>query len=145
MGIKQLPEVERPGPAKKPCVSCPYRRDIPAGVWAEHEYLKLPGYDGETWEQAFKGAVGVFYCHQRTGNLCAGWVGCHDMDNNLAVRLAASNGKAVAEETFDYESPIPLFGSGAEAAAHGLSGVENPGEEARRLVAKLAKKIGTED
>lgn len=28
--------------------------------------------------------------------------------------------------TFDYESPLPLFASGAQAAAHGMAGVENP-------------------
>jgi hypothetical protein len=128
--------VSAPGPAKAPCGSCPYRRDVPAGVWAEEEYLKLPAYDGETFEQVLKGAVGLFYCHQRTGNLCAGWVGCHDMNHNLAARLTP-----IAPEAFDYESPVLLFGSGAEAAAHGLSAVDNPGPEARRLMAKLWKKV----
>jgi hypothetical protein len=133
--------MSKPGPAKTPCASCPYRRDVPAGVWAEHEYLKLPAYDGETGEQALKGAVGLFYCHQRTGNLCAGWVGCHDMEDNLAVRFAERGGDGVDPSTYTYESPVPLFSSGAEAAAHGLSGIENPGPDARRLVAKLAKVV----
>jgi hypothetical protein len=126
-----------PRPAKAPCGSCPYRRDVPAGVWAAHEYEKLPGYDGSTLEQICNGAVGLFFCHQRTGNLCAGWVGCHDMEHAAAVRLSP-----IAPEAYDYESPVPLFGSGQEAAEHGLSGIEEPDEQARRLMAKLERKLG---
>ena len=25
----------------QPCSSCPYRKDVPSGVWAHHEYEKL--------------------------------------------------------------------------------------------------------
>jgi hypothetical protein len=32
-------------PAPKPCESCPYRKDVPSGVWSEGEYRKLPQYD----------------------------------------------------------------------------------------------------
>lgn len=124
-----------PGPGKAPCGSCPYRRDVPAGVWEADEYAKLPPYDGETFEQIMKGATALFFCHQQDGCLCAGWVGCHDMRHNLAVRL-----NQVAPETFDYQSPVPLFASGAEAAAHGLSGVAEPDARARRAIERLAKK-----
>jgi hypothetical protein len=106
-------------------------------VWAALEYEKLPAYDGDVVDQLMAGGHGLFYCHQNDGHLCAGWVGCHDMHNNLATRLCK-----VAPETFDYESPVPLFASGAEAAAHGLSGVEDPSPEARALIAKLAIKLG---
>jgi len=41
--------------------------------------------------------------------------------------------KAVIE----YQSPVPLFASGAEAAEHGIKDIEEPGEEARAMVAKL--------
>ena len=47
--------------AKVPCGSCPYRRDVPSGIWEQHEYDKLPEYDGQTWEQN----PALFLCHQR--------------------------------------------------------------------------------
>ena len=54
------------------CASCPYRKDVPSGIWEQSEYDKLPKYDGETWEQA--GAL--FMCHLRDGCLCGGWLAC---------------------------------------------------------------------
>jgi len=124
-----------PGPGKAPCGTCPYRRDVPAGVWDASEYEKLPAYDGETWEQAMKGAIGLFYCHQQDGNLCAGWVGCHDMDQMLALRISR-----VDPSTFDYVSPVPLFASGQEACDHGMSGVLDPGKDALLAIKKLRTK-----
>lgn len=121
-----------PRPGKAPCGTCPYRRDVPAGVWHPDEYAKLPPYDGETWGQP----MALFFCHQQDGCLCAGWVGCHDQRHLLSMRL-----HPVAPETFDYESPVPLFASGAEAAAHGLSGVESPDDRARHAIEKLARKV----
>lgn len=127
-----------PRPSKAPCGTCPYRTDVPAGIWHESEYEKLPGYDGETFDQLTAGATALFFCHQKDGNLCAGWVGCHDMDHNLAIRITR-----VDEMVFDYESPIPLFASGAEAALHGLSGIDNPSPEALAAMSKLQRKRAT--
>ena len=129
-------------PAPRPCGSCPYRRDVPSGVWAEDEYAKLPPYDGESWEQPF----GVFYCHQADGRVCAGWAAVHPMTESLALRLAAASGRIPPEEfeaILDYTTDVPLFGSGAEAAAHGLAEVEAPTEEAGRVIAKLARRRGS--
>lgn len=126
-------------PAKRPCSSCPYRRDVPAGVWDAEEYAKLPRYDGETFEQP----VGVFHCHQQDGRVCAGWVGCHDMGQSLAVRLGASRGDLTPETVdalMDYTTPTPLFATGAEAAAHGAAGIRNPDERAHRLILRLLHK-----
>lgn len=119
-------------PSAAPCGTCPYRRDIPAGIWDASEYAKLPPYDGETWEQP----PAPFLCHRNDGHLCAGWVGCHDTDHLLALRLVR-----VDPATFDYVSPVPLFGSGREAAAHGLSGINRPDRRARRAIAKLDKEL----
>lgn len=130
---KALP---RPSPA--PCGTCPYRRDVPSGVWAAEEYAKLPGYDGSTTEQFLNGAIGLFFCHQNDGHLCAGWVGCHDMGEAASVRF-----NPVDPATFDYQSPVPLFASGAEAAAHGLAEIDEPSEAARHAMRKLLdKRIG---
>jgi hypothetical protein len=132
------------GPAKAPCRSCPYRRDVPSGVWHETEYDKLPGYDGDTSEQLAAGAMGAFYCHQNDGRLCAGWVGCHDMNESLGLRFAVKAGHISPEEweeALDYVSSVPLFGSGAEAAAHGRAEIEQPGVQARRTIDRLTRKL----
>lgn len=131
-------------PAKSPCGSCPYRQDVPSGVWAESEYERLPEYDRPTHEQP----VAVFGCHQNDGRLCAGWVGCHDMDQNLGLRIAAATRRMSAEDvdaTLAYVSPVPLFGSGAEAAKHGIRDIDTPGDRAKRTVARLAKKLEKTD
>lgn len=121
-----------PKPRRAPCGTCPYRRDVPSGIWHASEYAKLPGYDGETGEQLAKGARGLFFCHQSTGEVCAGWVGCHDTRHLLALRL-----HPVDRSTFDYESPVPLFASGAEAAAHGVARIEEPDDRASIAIRKL--------
>lgn len=119
---------------KRPCGTCPYRRDVPSGIWSAAEYAKLARYDNDVPDQLMAGATRLFDCHQRTGELCAGWVGCHDMDNNLALRLA---GDDIDPAVFDYVSPVPLFATGAEAAAHGMRDIEAPGRAARRKIAGL--------
>ena len=118
-----------PTPSKAPCGSCPYRKDVPSGIWEASEYAKLPGYDGETWMQP----PALFFCHQNDGHLCAGWVGCHDTQHLLALRV-----HRVAPETFEYRSPVPLFGSGLEAARHGLAEIEQPGPRATQAIRKLS-------
>lgn len=121
-----------PKPAKTPCPSCPYRRDVPSGIWDATEYEKLTMYDGDTVEQILNGATGLFMCHQQNGCLCSGWVACHD-----ARHLAAYRFQEVDPSTFDYVSPVPVFASGAEAAAHGMADIEDPSLNARQAVAKL--------
>jgi hypothetical protein len=124
-------------PARTPCVSCPYRRDVPSGVWVADEYAKLPRYDLPTPEQP----ITAFFCHQRTGRLCSGWVGCHDMEHSLGLRLALSFGHigtAAYAAALEYVSPVELWPTGAEAAAHGLREVDAPGDEAWRVMRKVA-------
>ena len=127
---------------KNPCGSCPYRRDVPSGVWAPEEYDRLPPYDSPNFS---KQAMRVFMCHQQDGTLCSGWVGCHDMEESLGLRVAFLNEVITPEqyeEALDYECPVPLFRSGAEAAAHGKAEVETPGVKARRTIDKLERKRG---
>lgn len=112
---------------------------MPSGVWSEKEYAKLPRFDGETFEQPPQ----AFFCHQQTGRLCAGWVGCHDMNESLGLRLAAHGGLLSGEDidaALDYESPVPLWSSGAEAAAHGRADIEAPGGKAQRTIDNLKRK-----
>jgi hypothetical protein len=128
-------------PAPRPCESCPYRLDVPSGVWAVEEYEKLPQYDGPTWAQPLR----VFLCHQQTGRACAGWAGCHDGDELMALRTAVAAGHMTVEaveETARYVSPVPLFGSGREAALHGLRDVRAPGPAARKVIDKFDRTKG---
>ena len=126
-------------PARNPCGSCPYRRDVPSGVWNADEYRKLPGFDGETFEQS----PTVFACHQQDGRLCAGWVAVNDMTRSLGLRMAVLNGMIHEEDVdtiVDYATDVPLFASGAEACEHGLRGIEQPDRAARRTIDKLVRK-----
>jgi hypothetical protein len=118
----------------RPCPSCPYRRDVPSGIWAASEYEKLPAYDQPTWAQP----PALFMCHSASERICAGWAGCHDMGESLAARLAVGRGEA-GPEIFDYTTPVPLFASGAEAAEHGMRDLPAPGPAARRKAASLAR------
>lgn len=60
------------------------------------------------------------------------------MANCLAVRMHASK---VDPAVYDYVSPVPLFGSGAEAAAHGMADIEDPGPAARAKARQLLRVI----
>jgi hypothetical protein len=131
-------------PAPRPCGSCPYRLDVPSGVWAEEEYAKLPEYDRETGHQPAR----AFLCHQQDGRLCAGWVGCHDMTHSLGLRLLAFSGALTdddVDEVLDYQTDVPLFTSGAEAAEHGLLELRQPSEKAARTIQRLSRKVTPHD
>lgn len=121
-----------PKPPPKPCGSCPYRRDVPSGIWAKHEYDKLPEYDGQTWEQQ---SVAIFMCHQNDGHLCGGWLACHDPAELLALRITR-----VDPSTYAYETDVPVFASGAEARAHGLRDLAEPGDKATKMMEGLLRK-----
>lgn len=126
-------------PAPNPCGSCPYRLDVPSGVWSPEEYEKLPVFDDPQNPSAW----GLFLCHQQDGRLCAGWTACHDMDENIGLRLAVMSGTMSPEDADaarDYSTPVPIFESGAEAAAHGMREIETPSIGARRVVDRLVQK-----
>lgn len=91
---------ELPRPPKRPCESCPYRCDVPSGIWHPDEYAKLLPYDGETWDQP----PGLLMCHQRDGCICGGWLQTHDTSHLLALRL-----NRVYESAFGHQSDIPTL------------------------------------
>lgn len=130
-------------PAPRPCASCPYRQDAPSGVWAASEYAKLPAYDEPTYAQPAR----LFLCHQHDrgddrARVCAGWAGCHDGDHLLALRVAVASGEITVEAADairDYVSPVPLFASGAEAAAHGVREIRSPGPDACTTIGKISR------
>jgi hypothetical protein len=118
---------------KKPCGSCPYRRDVPSGIWSADEYDKLPDYDGEMWEQPHM----LFLCHQQDGCLCGGWLIAHGVDDLLALRAHA---RELDPSVWSYVSDVPCFASGAEAAAHGKAEIDNPPPAALRMISALVRK-----
>ena len=130
----------------EPCSSCPYRRDVPSGIWAWHEYEKLRDYDLPTAEQPWN----VFVCHATPDHYCNGWVLVHnnrgpDPDNPmsvhpydlLALRLSEGMGRWSGRIP---ESKTPLFSSGNEAADHGQRDISAPSPEARNTVDRLTRK-----
>lgn len=120
-------------PRRTPCASCPYRRDVASGIWHPDEYAKLPRYDGEIPEQE---AIAVFSCHQGTGDVCSGWLGHRDPTELLAVRIGIAGG-GLDPSCADYQTAVPLFDSGAEAAAHGTREIDAPSPEAVKAIRKI--------
>lgn len=127
----------------QPCSSCPYRRDVPSGVWASSEYEMLRGYDLPTQQQP----VAVFMCHATPDHYCNGWVVCHmnrgpDPNDPLsrhpfdlfALRLSMEWDRVIPEPS------VPLFASGNEAADHGQREIARPTQEARAVVERLSRK-----
>lgn len=116
----------------QPCSACPYRRDVPSGVWSFDEYTKLRDYDLPTGEQPTE----LFACHATPDHLCSGWAQCHTSRGHehdlLALRL---HGYPEIPE-----SAVPLFASGAEAADHGQAEIERPSDEACATAARLVRK-----
>lgn len=78
-------------PAPRPCESCPYRRNVPSGIWTEEEYIE--------------------------------------------ERIDPATFQAITE----YTSPVPLFATGAEAAAHGRKDIDLPGEDAENAMNKISR------
>lgn len=108
-------------------------------MWAESEYAKLPAYDLDTPNQPHQ----AFFCHQQDGRLCAGWIGTHDMDNSLALRLAVLFRTITPDEADrarEYTTDVPLWDSGAQAAEHGIEWIAAPDVDAERIIAKLNRK-----
>lgn len=124
------------GPPPRPCESCPYRQDVPSGVWSAEEYDKLEEYDQPTHAQP----MNLFQCHQNGADdaqarLCAGWVATHG-ERLLSLRIAVSMNRVPAD-VMDYETDVPCFESGTAAADHGRRDIDFPSDEAREMVAKI--------
>lgn len=134
------PDKRHPAAARAtPCASCPYRQQVPSGIWHEDEYAKLPRYDGDIGDQLAAEATSIFTCHQGDGDVCAGWLGHRDPIDLLAVRLGLSNGQ-LAPECAYYTTDIPLFASGEEAHSHGIQDICRPSEKATSAIQKITKK-----
>jgi hypothetical protein len=117
---------------KEPCISCPYRRDVPSGLWSAEEYDKLPPYDEDLISQP----IGVFVCHATPEHLCHGWAVVGGWDK-LALRIY----DAGHPDMGDIPEPIvPLFKTHQEAADHGRAEIDAPSRDARAHVSRLLRK-----
>ena len=86
---------------RAPCQSCPYRQDVPSGIWEAQEYEKLIPYDNPTWAQPTK----LFLCHQADGCLCRGWLDTHG-DQLLGLRIGCSRGEAMRSRRLNANAAI---------------------------------------
>lgn len=115
-----------------PCSACPYRQDVPSGLWEAHEYEKLRDYDNPTFAQP----MATFGCHATPEHLCHGWAVVHTSRGNefdlLALRFG-SHGPVP-------EAGVPLFASGNEAADWGQRDLDDPSDEALDAMDKLLRK-----
>lgn len=120
--------------AEHPCSSCPYRRDVPSGIWAREEYEKLRAYDDNN-------VFGVFLCHHSPSMdrdaVCRGWLVVHA--DSVAVRLAVCQG-IIRREDYGRPCDTPLYKTGNAAANAGIKGIKRPGIKARRAIDKLIAK-----
>ncbi|MFJ2662524.1 DUF6283 family protein [Arthrobacter koreensis] len=123
-------------PRKSPCASCPYRKNVPSGIWDQSEYDKLSRYDGEMHEQS---ATAVFMCHQQDGCVCSGWLAHREPADMLAVRIGLMSGQ-MDMACLDYATDVELFSSGAAAAAHGQRDIDEPSEAAIAVIGKITRK-----
>ncbi len=118
--------------ATGPCEFCPYRKDVPSGVWSAEEYAKLRSYDAETPYQP----LALFMCHAIPTNLCYGWAVCHQSRGRERELLALRIVRVDVPET----PSVPLFASGKAAATHGMKALKKPLRAARKAIAKLTRK-----
>lgn len=127
----ELSPVEPLHVAPRPCVTCPYRRDTPPGIWAPEEYEKLARYDDER-------VLALFLCHQTnatgTPTACRGWLTVHQ--ESVAARLAVLHGRVTDDQRYA-EVDVELYVTGTEARDAGLAGVKRPDEAAQRAMDKL--------
>lgn len=123
---------------RAPCASCPYRKDVPSGIWSTEEYDKIVPFDNATWMQPPR----VFMCHQADGCMCRGWLDVHGGDL-LGLRLACVKGEVDHEavsKALDEDPAAPVFASAAKAAKHGRRSINRPGRKARQMVFKIETK-----
>ena len=115
-----------------PCSACPYRLDVPSGLWDASEYEKLRDYDRPTAYQP----PAAFACHATPDHLCNGWAVVHTTRGHeydlLALRLEGVD--AIPD------AGVPMFDSGNDAADWGQRDIENPSPAAFEAVWKLMRK-----
>lgn len=86
---------------RKPCEQCPWREDVPAGVFPPDAFR-------ESAPTAYDGAMSTFSCHMsgvENPATCAGFLLRH-AENNIGVRLSQAKGRIDCETVGDGGYPI---------------------------------------
>jgi hypothetical protein len=99
---------------RQPCAQCPWRRDVPTGVFPA-EAFRISA------STAYDQAMEMFACHMSgvdRMSTCAGFL-LSNAHHNLGVRFATLSGKI---DLTQVESHVPLYGSYREMAE--ANGVE---------------------
>ena len=117
-----------------PCSACPYRKDVPSGVWQYHEYQKLREYDEPTFAQPFA----WFACHATPDHACNGWAVVHS-NRGHEFDLVALRIRGIYPDQIP-DAATEMFASGNEAADHGQADIEDPTEDAVAVQERLLKK-----
>jgi hypothetical protein len=94
---------------RKPCVSCPWRRDAEVGFFPPDAYR-------HSADTAYDGAMNTFACHvsgTENPKTCAGFL-LANADNNMGARLAQMMGKLDMGKV--RADGVPLYGSYREMA-----------------------------
>lgn len=98
----------------RPCSQCPWRSDIPVGVFPAEAFRLSAG-------TAYDASNRTFCCHMSGidgARTCAGFL-LANADNNVAVRISLMRGHIDMDEI---DSPYPLYRSYREMAeANGVS------------------------
>lgn len=125
--------------AKSPCASCPYRRDVPSGIWHRDEYEKLREYDRDGSDGQIP-PIAVFHCHKeldtKVPTVCRGWLTVHS--ESIAVRFAQITG-LIDPMAIYAKVKEKLYRSGNEAADAGEKGIKRPSRAARSMAEKLLR------
>lgn len=124
------------GVRSQPCFACPYRRDVPSGVWSAEEYDKLAEYDAPTVEQP----VSFFGCHATPDHVCHGWAVVHGKQTDDRACMGLRLLEILFGPVTVPEAGVPLFNSGAEAAEHGKRDIARPSKAAKAAAARLMRK-----
>lgn len=94
---------------RKPCRECPWRMDVPPGVFPPDAFR-------ESAPTAYDSALGTFGCHMNkltATATCAGFLLRHG-ENNIGVRLALSGERINLDEVDD--GGLPIYPSYREMA-----------------------------
>jgi len=108
-----IPNIDLEAP-KKPCAECPWRCDVPIGIWPVERFISLAN-------TAYDMNIGIFACHKSAEDhptVCAGFL-ARGADHNLTIRRAYMTGKL---ERIERSGGHPLYSSyRAMAIANGVS------------------------
>lgn len=128
----------------KPCEACPYRKDAPTGIWDAAEFANVQAQDHQFGN--------TFGCHlgatrpKEEWQPCVGWLADQKRRGvpNINLRLVLISNKSAGPvfEKVNEDDPN-LYGSIDEMVRANVGKrFPNRAPKAKRLVAKLEKRIG---